>query len=75
MQYFLAYLGTGKVKYELLELSLFEEKSKVDDFDSTVRKENLLEYEASISTSPKGRWWSKRRPTRSDCSTISGSAG
>ncbi len=52
-QYFLAYLGTGKVKYELLELSLFEEKSKVHDFDSTVRKEKLLEYEASISASPK----------------------
>lgn len=52
-QYFLAYLGIGQVKYQLLELSLFEEKSKVRDFDSAVRRERLLEDEASIPTSPK----------------------
>jgi hypothetical protein len=52
-QYFLAYLGTGRVKYQLLELSLLEEKSKVGDFDSAVRREKLLEDEASIPTSPK----------------------
>jgi hypothetical protein len=52
-QYSLAYLGTGQVKYQLLELSLFEEKSKVLDFDRLVRKKKLLEYEASIETSPK----------------------
>ncbi len=52
-QYFLAYLGIGQIKYQLLELSLFEEKSKVRDFDSIVRKERLLEYEAPISASPR----------------------
>lgn len=52
-QYFLAYLGTGQIKYQLLELSLFEEKSKVRDFDSIVRKEKLLEYDAPISASPR----------------------
>lgn len=52
-QYFLAYLGTGQIKYQLLELSLFEEKSKVRDFDSIVREQKLLEYDAPISASPK----------------------
>jgi hypothetical protein len=52
-QYFLAYLGTGQIKYQLLELSLFEEKSKVRDFDSIVRKQKLLEYDAPISASPR----------------------
>jgi hypothetical protein len=52
-QYFLAYLGTGRVKYQLLELSLFEEKSKATDFDRRVRKKKLLEFEDSIETSPK----------------------
>jgi len=52
-QYFLAYLGTGQIKFELLELSLFEEKSKVRDFDSIVRGQKLLEYDAPISAPPK----------------------
>ena len=52
-QYFLAYLGTGPVKFELLELSLFEEKSKVRDFDSIVRGQKLLEYDVPISAPPK----------------------
>jgi hypothetical protein len=52
-QYFLAYLGTGRVKYQLLELSLFEEESKVRDFDSAVRRQKLLEYGASILSPPK----------------------
>jgi hypothetical protein len=52
-QYFLAYFGTGQIKYQLLELSLFEEKSKVRDFDSNVRREKLLEQDAPISAFPK----------------------
>jgi hypothetical protein len=52
-QYFLAYLGTGPIKYELLELSLLEEKSKVRDFDSIVRKEKLLDYDTPIQAPPK----------------------
>jgi hypothetical protein len=52
-QYFLAYLGTGQIKFELLELSLFEEKSKVHDFDSIVRKEKLLEYDTPVPGTPR----------------------
>jgi hypothetical protein len=52
-QYFLAYLGNGKVKYHLLKLSLFEEKSKALDFDRRVRKKKLLEDEGSIENPPK----------------------
>lgn len=52
-QYFLAYLGTGRVDYQLSELSLFEEKSKVHDFDSIVRKEKLLEYGAPVPGPPR----------------------
>jgi hypothetical protein len=52
-QYFLAYLGTGQIKYQLLELSLFEEKSKVRDFDSIVRKEKLLEYDTPVPGPPR----------------------
>jgi hypothetical protein len=52
-QYFLAYLGTGQINYQLLELSLFEEKSKVRDFDSIVRKEKLLEYDAPVPGPPR----------------------
>ena len=52
-QYFLAYLGTGRVKYQLLELSLFEDESKVRDFDRIVKRQKLLEYEASAQTYPK----------------------
>jgi len=57
-QYFLAYFGTGQVKYQLLELSLFEEKSKVRNFDSIVRRKKLLEYEASVLTSPSPKVFS-----------------
>jgi hypothetical protein len=52
-QYFLAYLGTGPVKFELLDLNLLREDSKVNDFDSIVRREKLLEYSAPISVPPK----------------------
>jgi hypothetical protein len=52
-QYFLAYLGTGQIKFELLELSLFEQKSKVRDFDSIVRGQKLLEYDVPILAPPK----------------------
>jgi hypothetical protein len=52
-QYFLAYLGTGQIKYQLLELSLFEDKSKVRDFDSIVRKEKLLEYDTPVPGPPR----------------------
>jgi hypothetical protein len=52
-QYFLAYLGTGQINYQLLDLNLFEEKSKVHDFDSIVRKEKLLEYDAPVPGPPR----------------------
>jgi hypothetical protein len=52
-QFFLAYLGTGRVDYQLVELSLFEDKLKVPDFDSIVRKERLLEYGAPVPGPPR----------------------
>jgi len=52
-QYFLAYFGTGRLKYQLLELSLFEDESKIRDFDRIVKKQKLLEVEASAQSYPK----------------------